>query len=178
MDLQKLYQLPTECAIPNEFFDFLKILSLGAKKYAPNNWLERDGKKSSEREMHDSMFHHLAESFAGQSTDIESGLDPLLHLACRALMLYTRRQRGIVHEADILLAANRLDGLKQLLGLLSSEKDQKERHEIIKDIKELLDDHDEPVKKLGELNDKNCIEMTDHLERMLIEHSPYFRKAE
>lgn len=115
-----LYDLPEEAVQP-EMLDFFKIVSMGAKKYAMNNWLLPDGKRSSEKEMHDSMFHHLAESYATAQlilknpinssikekaetlkyiADKESGLDPLLHLSCRALMKYTLRQRGIVHERD------------------------------------------------------------------------------
>jgi hypothetical protein len=99
-EIAEKYNLPEE-AIQSEMFDFLRIVALGARKYAMNNWLEEDGKRSSEKEMHDSMFHHLAESFTNsKARDKESDLDPLLHLACRALMLYTRRQRNIVHPKD------------------------------------------------------------------------------
>lgn len=96
--------LPPE-AIPIELFDFLKVIEAGAKKYALNNWLKPDGGSCDEKTMHDKMFHHLARSFwAGEVQhtvlDAESGLDHLLHLACRALMLYTRRKRGIIHSVD------------------------------------------------------------------------------
>lgn len=89
--------------IPDEMYNFIKVVEFGvAKGYEPNNWLEPNGKRCSEKAMHDSMFHHLAESFSKDvKIDKESGLDPLLHLACRALMLYTRRQKGIVHGDDI-----------------------------------------------------------------------------
>lgn len=117
--LAKIYGLP-EDAIQLEFFDFLKIISIGAEKYEMNQWLRSDGKTLPEKICHDSMFHHLAESYVGGQDivaairdgdvstealrvsifDQESGLDPLLHLACRALMLYTRRQRGIIHDND------------------------------------------------------------------------------
>jgi len=99
--LELVYGLPSE-AIQPEMFDFLKVVAIGAKKYAMNNWLEADGKRSSEKDMHDSMGHHWAESMVGKgkALDKDSKLDPLLHLACRALMLYTRRQRGIIHEDD------------------------------------------------------------------------------
>lgn len=97
--LSELYELPKEAITP-EMFDFLKIVSNGAKKYALNNWLDPNGVKCSESDMHNSMFHHLAESYSGFRDDEDSGLDPLLHLACRALMLYTRRQRGIKHETE------------------------------------------------------------------------------
>ncbi len=90
-----------ELAVPSEMFDFMKIMEMGAKKHGANNWLGPNGKKSDEKSMCDSMFHHLAEAYSGKRRDGESGLDPLLHLACRALMLYTRRQKGLVHELDI-----------------------------------------------------------------------------
>jgi hypothetical protein len=102
-----------DISIPKEFFDVVKVLEMGAKKHGNSNWLEPDGKKSSFKEMHDSMFHHLAESYAqglygimdideGREYrhDCESKLDPLLHLACRALMVYTRIQRDIKHKDD------------------------------------------------------------------------------
>lgn len=121
IDLSR-YQMPANLDIPPEMFDFLKVLIPGAVKHGANNWLDKNGKKSSEADMHDSMFHHLAESFSHSKArrsidysveefvtlsdslrciqDDDSGLDPLLHLACRALMLYCRRQRGIIHVDD------------------------------------------------------------------------------
>ncbi len=87
--------------VPDEMQDFKKVMAFGISKgYEPDSWLLKNGAKTSNKEMHDSMFHHLAESFAGQTRDAESGLDPLLHLACRALMLYTRRQNDIVNDQD------------------------------------------------------------------------------
>lgn len=111
------YELPIE-AIQLEMLDFFEIVAMGAKKYALNNWLEPNGKKSSERDMHSSMGRHWAESQSGPTirvvkgeygnvlrethsrADKESGKDPLLHLMCRAGMVYTRRKLGIVHEED------------------------------------------------------------------------------
>lgn len=96
--------------VPEEFQDYLQVMEMGAKKHGADNWLDPNGKKSSFKQMHDSMFHHLAESyaqgdiidFAGMTLrqDAESGLDPLLHLICRAQMLYTRLKRGIRHQDD------------------------------------------------------------------------------
>lgn len=94
MSKPKIYYETSELWVP-EFYDVEKVLEMGAKKYAPNDWLKSDGKCANIRSMHDSMFHHLAESFCGKLKDGESGLDPLLHLACRALMCYARRKRGI-----------------------------------------------------------------------------------
>jgi len=82
--------------IPDEFYDVGLVLNFGATKYEPRNWEEKNGIKADFKQQHDSMFHHLAESFAGWSRhDQESDLDPLLHLACRALMCYTRIKREI-----------------------------------------------------------------------------------
>ena len=107
-----------------EFFDIVKVLEFGEKKHPrvsneQPNWLESDGNKSSFKNMHESMFRHLAESqcqgYMGLSryddfndlvrtrADIESSIDPLLHLAVRALMVYTRIRRNIRHSEDIVL---------------------------------------------------------------------------
>ncbi len=86
--------LNTELLEP-EFLHFLQVLELGAEKYGKYSWLSRDGPKTNHKDMHASMFRHLAESYAGKRADDETGLDPLLHLASRALMLYTRLKRGI-----------------------------------------------------------------------------------
>lgn len=96
------YSLPIE-AVPLEMLDFLEVVAIGAKKYAMNNWLQPDGKRSTEKDMHDSMGHHWAQSLVEGpgSKDKDSQLDPLLHLACRAMMLYTRRKRGIAHTDDL-----------------------------------------------------------------------------
>lgn len=82
-------------SVPKEMFDFLEVMAMGAAKHGPDNWLQKNGAKSSHKQMHDSMFHHLADSYANLRVDEESGLDPLLHLACRALMIYTRKKRGL-----------------------------------------------------------------------------------
>lgn len=99
--LAEAYGLPKE-AIQPEFFDFLKIVSMGGAKHGMNNWLRENGKKSDERTMHDSIFHHVAESFVFgiAARDHESDEDPLLHVMTRSAMLYTRRQRNIIHPDD------------------------------------------------------------------------------
>lgn len=99
--LSEVYKIPKESIVP-ELFDFFKIVEFGARKYAANGWLERDGSKTSHVDMHSSMFRHLAQSSAMGilSYDEETKLDPLLHLACRSLMMYVRRQRRIKHPED------------------------------------------------------------------------------
>lgn len=86
--------------IPSEMDNWKDILESGAAKHGANNWLDKDGNKSSHKDMHDSMFHHLAESFVGNTKDKDSGFHPLLHLATRALMCYTRQMRNLVHSDD------------------------------------------------------------------------------
>ena len=109
--LEMKYGLPGG-AIPLEMLDFLKVVKMGADKYAMNNWLEPDGHSSSHADMHDKMFHHLARSFANHNElDDESALDHLLHVACRALMQYTRRTCGIQHTADTKEGWHRRRGL-------------------------------------------------------------------
>lgn len=82
----------------DDFYDLVKVLEFGAKKHGAHNWLQPNGKKSSHSEMCDSMFHHLAEAYAGHTKDHESGLHPLLHLACRAMMCYVIQKHDIRGE--------------------------------------------------------------------------------
>ena len=77
--------------IPKEFADVRLVLEFGARKYGPDSWLK--GEHFTHVDNHASMSRHLAEVEKGKRHDWESGLDPLLHLACRALMQYTLHQR-------------------------------------------------------------------------------------
>ena len=101
------FDLAYPSALEPEFLDFLKVVANGAKKYPPPvgaraNWLTPNGGTSSHKDMHDRMFHHLARSFANfERQDNESGLDHLLHLACRAMMVYIRISRDIRHDDDV-----------------------------------------------------------------------------
>lgn len=84
--------------IPPEFFDIIVVMELGAAKYGADSYLDPNNKSMKKRNNTASMFRHLAEHYMGVNTDAESGVDPLLHLACRALMAYTRKQRGIFED--------------------------------------------------------------------------------
>lgn len=81
--------------IPEEFLDLVLVIENGAKKHGKGTWLEATNVSLQHNNNHNSMFHHLADSYAKLEADKDSGLDPLLHLACRALMCYTRKKRGI-----------------------------------------------------------------------------------
>lgn len=83
--------------IPSEMFEFINVLyhSANTGKYPANNWLQKDGKTSDHKSMCASMFRHLAAAECQLEKDPDSGLHPLLHLAARSLMLYTRIKRGL-----------------------------------------------------------------------------------
>lgn len=85
---------------PEELSHYKKVFEFGASKHKANNWLSPAGNKADHNSMFNSMFHHLADAYAKKDVDHESGLDPLLHLAARALMVYTRKQKGIIHPLD------------------------------------------------------------------------------
>lgn len=78
--------------LPEEFKDVYKVLEHGAKKYGENSWLK--GKHFNHKDNTASMFRHLAEHYNHKDADEETGLDPLLHLACRALMAHTVKRRA------------------------------------------------------------------------------------
>lgn len=73
--------------------EIMGVLKMGEKKYGAHTWLRPDGPTSDNKSMHKSMFTHLSESFCFRTEDEESGLNPLAHLTCRALMVYTIRKR-------------------------------------------------------------------------------------
>lgn len=87
---------------PKEMNDWKKVLLASASSghHKPNNWMDPNGSKSSQKDMYASMFRHLSESATGRREDKDSGLHPLLHLASRALMMYYRDIKGIYHRAD------------------------------------------------------------------------------
>ena len=74
--------------------DMQEVIKQGARKHGAGSWREKDNPSLQHKANSDSMFHHLAEHFNGVDIDVDSGVDPLLHLACRALMRYTRKKRG------------------------------------------------------------------------------------
>lgn len=89
------YKIPKE--IEEEFIEYItQVMEFGASKHGDMNWTEVNGKKSSHKDMHDSMFHHLADSFCDCRKDEETGLDPLQHLMTRAAMTLWRKRRGLI----------------------------------------------------------------------------------
>ncbi len=80
--------------MPEEFNDVILVLMNGAKKYEAHGW--EKGIKFEKEANVASIKRHLSDFRLGKMTDDESGLHPLLHVACRALMQYTLNQRAAV----------------------------------------------------------------------------------
>jgi hypothetical protein len=99
-------KIVTRRELPEEFYDILLVMDMGAKKHGHDSWLHGDNPSLESRANYASMSRHLAEAYFNKLDD-ESGLDALLHLATRALMKYTRKKRGIDHEAEPLREPNR-----------------------------------------------------------------------
>lgn len=76
-----------------EFLDMIAVIELGAKKYGRDSWLEPG--VLNHKDNHASLSRHIAEYYNGKEADEESGVDPLLHVAIRALFAYTVKKRGI-----------------------------------------------------------------------------------
>ena len=71
--------LPIECVE-----DIVKILTFGARKYAPNNWQSLE---NAEERFYAAALRHLTAWRKGETTDPESGLPHLSHLLCNATFL-------------------------------------------------------------------------------------------
>jgi hypothetical protein len=62
--------------------EIVKVMTYGAKKYAPHNW-----KKVSPARFEAAMMRHFEAYKRGEVYDDESGLMHLSHMACNALFL-------------------------------------------------------------------------------------------
>lgn len=80
---------------PIEFLDIVNVLEMGSKKHGKDSWRDKNNISLQHKNNHASMSRHLSEFYCQKLKDDESGLDPLLHLAARALMAYTRRRDEI-----------------------------------------------------------------------------------
>lgn len=79
--------------VPKEFMDLVEVMKHGALKYGADGWME-NGKGLDRRSNHSSLCRHVAEYYMGMQKDPETGIDPLLHIATRALYAYYLRVSG------------------------------------------------------------------------------------
>lgn len=83
-----------------EFLDFMKVFLHGAEKHGAFNFLEKDGKKCSRKDMFASKQRHAASVFMRQTHDDESGLHHSLHECARTQIEYVRHERVLIHPED------------------------------------------------------------------------------
>jgi hypothetical protein len=78
-------QKPIIALIVPEFIEELgKVLTYGAKKYAPENW-----KKDLEHErILSALYRHLIAYHKGETHDPETGYSHLSHIACNTMFLF------------------------------------------------------------------------------------------
>ena len=81
--------------LPREILDLIEVFKMGDKKHGYKSWLDPSNPSLQHKSNHASMSRHTAEHYCGVEADEESGLDPLLHLATRALMKYSRKKRNL-----------------------------------------------------------------------------------
>lgn len=80
---------------PNALKDMEQVSHLGGRKHGYNSWKNPSNPSMLHKNNHASMSRHLAEFYMKVDKDPESGIDPLIHLAWRALAAYERKVRGI-----------------------------------------------------------------------------------
>lgn len=68
--------------------EVIKVLMVGAKKYAPNNWKHVD---DFERRYWNAAMRHLTAYQKGEKFDSETGLSHLAHASCCILFLLARQ---------------------------------------------------------------------------------------
>ena len=64
--------------------EIVKVLEVGSKKYAPDNWQVVDNAK---QRYTDASFRHLTAWMGGETHDPETGIHHLAHTGCNILFL-------------------------------------------------------------------------------------------
>jgi|SRR6185437_10659158 len=82
-----------------EMLDVVQVIEAGRVKHG-DTWLNAEGATMSLKDNCASLQRHLDKKKKGILLDKDSGLDHDLHIACRALMSYVRKKRGLVHPKD------------------------------------------------------------------------------
>ena len=75
-------------------FELEQVTDLGGSKHGYGTWKDINNPSLQHNSNCASMFRHLAEVQTGVQYDPESGVDPLLHLAWRALAAYECKARA------------------------------------------------------------------------------------
>jgi len=65
----------------------------GATKHGVSSWKDTDNPSLQHTANHNSLFHHVAESYSGVTVDKDSGQHPLSHVVLRCIMDYYRREK-------------------------------------------------------------------------------------
>lgn len=89
--------------------EVVKVLTFGAKKYAPRNW-ERGMDWS---RVYAALIRHMTSWFHGQDTDPETGISHLAHAGCCLMFLIAYEKRGTGNDDR-----PKLDQLKSILETL------------------------------------------------------------
>jgi len=75
-----------------EIEELVKVINMGAEKYAPNNW--QNMPNATDR-LYAALLRHLVDWRKGSKIDQESGLNHLAHVLCNALfLLWFDRNKG------------------------------------------------------------------------------------
>lgn len=95
--------LPIECVE-----EVVKVLTFGAKKYAPNNWQKVP---EAEERYYAACMRHLTAWRKGETVDEESGLSHLSHLMCDiTFLLWFEKQRQKQTNVPALRMENTITG--------------------------------------------------------------------
>jgi hypothetical protein len=72
--------------------EIVKVLTMGAEKYAPENWRKVENAKD---RYYAALMRHIKAYRSGELVDGESGLSHLAHAACNIMFLYELQEPEI-----------------------------------------------------------------------------------
>lgn len=75
--------------------DLVRVLTLGAKKYAPGNWQKVE---NGDVRYYDALQRHLTAWRSGETSDPETGISHLAHAACNIMFLQWIERQALMRE--------------------------------------------------------------------------------
>jgi hypothetical protein len=79
--------------------ELVKVITFGAKKYAPNNWRKVD---NGFKRYYAACMRHIVAHMHGELNDAESGISHLAHAICNLVFMYELQEWPIDEDDSVL----------------------------------------------------------------------------
>ena len=92
---------PITAMFANALKDMEKVVDFGGQKHGYGSWKDPDNPSLQRKANFASINRHISQGFCCDSRDLDTGVHHYLHAACRLLMEYERKVRGIPYSPSL-----------------------------------------------------------------------------